>query len=232
MKRLAPLLAAALLGTGCYHHHDDCDPSVTLQWDFRTADGVVVGCDFGDAHIRFVDVFVDDVPAVSFDCLAGAGTFVFPRGSRLFTVEGVDVSGVDASERIIYRDEFTVDGNRCGNQVIATRPAEGRVNVDYSTTFQPPPNFVGFIWFSVFDNIAGQVAATIDANVFPETYPYPGDVTFRLPVGAYTVDFMELRSAGALVRRACTSPTFTVVPGSAPGEQQFVPAAPVALDCF
>jgi hypothetical protein len=223
MKRLALVLAAAVLGTGC--NHDDCDPTVTLQWDFRTADGAVVGCSTVDADIRFVDVFVDDLPAASFDCGAGSGSIRLARGSSLFTVEGVDVTG-----RIIYRDEFVVDAGRCGNQLVATRPAEGRVNLDYGTTLQTVPANT-FVWFSVFDNIAGQVATELAEDV-PLFNDYPRDLVFRLPAGSYTVDFMELRSGGAPVRRACTAPTFTVTAGSAPGFAQLVPATPVPLDCL
>jgi hypothetical protein len=88
-----------------------------------------------------------------------------------------------------------------------------------------------FIWFQLFDNIAGVAATTLTDNV-PGVNDYPGDVIFRLPIGSYSVDFMEIRSGGALVRRNCTQPSFTVVPGSTPGEQQLVPAAPVPLDCL
>lgn len=226
MKRLALVLAAtAVLGTGCYVDGRTCSPSVTLEWDshFTTADGAVVGCSSSSADVRTIDVWVNDQFAAQFDCFAARGTVAVPSGSSLVTVEGVDVSG-----RIIYRDDFSVDGGGCGNQLVATRPAEGRVNLDYSVSSEPPcANGPCFVWFSVFDNIAGEVAATINQNT--AGFEYPNDVVFRLPAGSYTVDWMEIRSGGFLERAACTSPIFSVSPGSAPGEQQLVPSAPVFL---
>ncbi len=42
MKPLALVLAAAVLGTGCYTEDRNCPRSVTVDWTFLTADGAVV----------------------------------------------------------------------------------------------------------------------------------------------------------------------------------------------
>lgn len=234
MKRLALVLAAAVLGTGCiWVDDDDCDRSVTLEWDFQTANGTVVGCNGAtvDAgvNVPVVDVFVNDQFAGRFDCFAGRGTIALPEGSSLVTVEGVDAENFPA-----YREEFSVDGRACGNQLVVTRPAEGRINLDYgiSPASSAPPCAGGpcFVWFSVWDDIVGQVAATINAGTQPTRFPYPNDLVFRLPVGPYTVQFVDVVSGGFAERLSCTTPTFTVSPGAFVGEEQLVPASgPVLL---
>ncbi len=228
MKRLALVLAAAVLGTGCFvddHTTTTCPRTLTLGWDFRTADGAIAGCSSASATVPYVDVFANDQPVGSFDCFAYGGTVSVPGGSSLITVEGVD-----GSNRIVYRDEFTIDASACGDQAVAARPAEGRVNLDYTAQSAPPcANGACYLWFSVRDDITGLVAATVDAATVPTTFPYPGDVVFRLPAGPYTVQWMDIVSGGLSELGSCTSPTFTVSPGASFGEQQIVPASPVSL---
>jgi hypothetical protein len=229
MKRLALVLAAAVLGTGCFHDDSPCRRTLTLAWDFRTADGDVVGCSSASATVPYVDVYANDLPVGSFDCFAGGGTVSLPRGSSLITVEGVSVE-VDATERIIYRDEFTIDAGACGDQAFAVRPGEGRVNIDYTAESAPAcTNGTCYVWFSVRDDILGLVATTVNAATAPTTFPYPADVVFRLPVGPYTVEWMDIVSGGLSELGSCTTPTFTVSAGTTPGEQQLVPAFPVSL---
>ncbi len=208
MKRLALVLAAALLGTGCIADNT-CDRTLTLGWDFETADGAVVGCSrSNNPTIVAVDVFANGQGVGSFNCLDGQGTVFVPGGSNLVTVEGVD-----STSAIQYRDEFTIDGV-CGDQAIATRPSEGRVSVAYS--FSPvnvcvtPPSF---IWVNVRDDIAAVTA--VDSAAAPELFVCSQPVSFRLASGNYTLLKTEERiPAGggtySTVARDCTDYAFAV----------------------
>ncbi len=225
MKRLALVLAAAVLGSGCIWMTDDmCDRTVTLEWDFRTADGAVVSCSSATAAIDTVEVWIDSRFAGAFSCFDGRGSVSVGSGSHLVTVEAYE----GASR--VYRDEFTASAT-CGNQIFATRPAEGRVNLDYAVASTPAVCGTGpcFLWFSVWDDIAQEPAAVVNASTVPTLYPFPNDLIFRLPAGPYTVQWMQLVSGGVEQRRACFSPGFSVAPGQSAGEEQFVPAAPVQL---
>ncbi len=233
MRRIALVLAAtAFLGTGCGSDRTSngpastCGRSVALQWDFGNADGAVLAT-CGAAGVRWVDVWVNGGLDSSFDCSVYAGTVSLDAGSNFVVVEGIDFDG----NTILYRDRFTIDAPSCGSQgTVATRPAEGRVNLDYSVSSAPPcANGACFLWFSVFDDEANSVAAVVNADSVPTMYPYPNDVVFQLPVGPYTVQWMDVVSGGLAERLSCTSPSFSVSPGASVGEQQVVPPSPVLL---
>jgi hypothetical protein len=228
MTRLALVLAAAVLGTGCVVVHDDtaCDRTVTIDWAFQNADGAVTASCAG-AGVQLVDVWVNG-GVVTFDCFGPPGTVLLAPGANVITVEGID-----AQNRIAYREDFSFDASSCGDHgTIATTPAEGRINLDYTVSTSPPClNGACFVWFSVWDDIAGQVAATVNASVQPTSFPYPDDLVFRLPVGSYTVQFIDVVSGGFAERCSSANPaTFDVTPGAFLNQVQLVPAAgPVGL---
>jgi len=210
MKRLAPVLAAAaLLGTGCGDH--TCSRDVTLDWTsgFTTADGDVVGCSSASADVQLVDVFVNDGFAGTFDCVAGRGTVRMAGGSNLVTVEAVD-----ATDAIVYRDEFSTDST-CDSEVIAALPGEGRVSVAYrfspvDVCYSPGPSF---IWVKVRDDIAGGIAA--DSAAAPTQWTCGDPVSFRLASGSYTLlATREMISIGAgtyaTVAKDCVDRALTV----------------------
>lgn len=208
MKRIAFVLAAAFLGTGCIVVGDDhCSSSVTLEWDFRLSDGSVTGC--AGAGVDEVDVWVDGNFVSTYTCTAGGATISgVGSGTHDVTVEGFDL----VAGRIAYRDQRTFQGTSCGDQLVAVRPAEGTANLNYSDvgcTASPC-----YLWFSVHDEIANATAAVIgDTSPFAvkTLYPYPGDVVLRLPVGSYTLDWMEQVTSVFLGQAmTCSASTFAV----------------------
>ncbi len=215
MKRLALVLAAALLGTGCIDN--TCDRFVTFDWTggFRNANGGVVFCGGGGSTsappILFVDVWVNGQGPASFACSDLGGTVLVPGGTNTF-----DVEAVDGSNAIIFRDTFNLSA-ACGNQGALTMPGEGRVSVNYSlpapgTCVSPGPSF---IWVKVQDDIAGVVAA--DSATAPEQFTCGSAVSFLLADGNYTLFHTQemvrdpvVVGAYDVVGRDCTQFPFSV----------------------
>jgi hypothetical protein len=210
MKRLAPVLAAAVLGTGCIMVDDnDCSSSsVTLEWDFQRFDGSApTGC-LG-AGVDAVDVWVDGQFVDTYACNDGGATvFGIGSGTHDVTVEGVDL----AAGRIAYRDQRTFSASGCGNQLVRVRPAEGTVNLNYSDV--GCTSTACYLWFNVHDDVADTIAAVIgDTSPFAvkTLYAYPDDVVLRLPVGLYTLDWMEQVTSAFLGQAiTCSASSFDV----------------------
>jgi hypothetical protein len=192
MNRLTVLLAAALLGTGCID--EDCDTStVSIGWDsFLLADGTqTTSCSV--AGVSSVDVFMDNQPVGNFDCADGGVSVTgVPDGTHLFTIEGLD-----ASSFIILRDEISVSASGCGEQLFSVRPAEGSVDLAYSFT---PVNQCAadpsYLWFSIFDQIVGDVTVRIDDSSSTQDktrYICPEAIIFPMPAGSYTLQWIEER---------------------------------------
>jgi hypothetical protein len=189
MKRIAFVLAAAFLGTGCVFVDDHCDPTVTIEWTtFENAEGFVTpSC--ATAGVEAIDVWVNGARVGVFDCFGPSGTVPLSDGGNELRVEGIDALG-----RIAYRDWFSFDAPACGhNGTLQTNPAEGFVDVDYA--FSPvnacsaPPSF---IWLQVRDDVAGQIAFVENgvgaAQQCSLTAAAP---RYRLPFGAFTLVGIE-----------------------------------------
>jgi hypothetical protein len=220
MRRLALLLAASVLGTGCIVTHDGsntCAPrTVSIGWPtFLLANGAETpSC--SAAGVRFVDVFMDDAPVGEFDCTQGGVSVVdVPTGSHRFTVEGLDGQAANGGI-ILLRDELVVSSGVCGEQIVTSRPAEGTLDVSYSFASANVCNPGSFMWFSVFDEIAGKVGAVADETANTTSFACGGPITFVLPAGAYTLDRIEevTPSPGGLVPTAnnCSRTSFTIEP--------------------
>jgi hypothetical protein len=230
MNRLALVLAAATLGTGCVVvDHDDCDAStITLSWSgagFQRFDGTATGC--VGAGVTDVDVFMNDAFVATFACADGGAVITrVPSGTHALTVEGIDAArGV-----VAYRDEFTVQTDGCGNRSAGVTMAEGSVNLDYQAlagcTSSPC-----FLWFSIHDDVANATAAAIDQNspaAVKNDFPYPDDVVVRLPAGSFTLDFMQLVSSSFLHEAiTCGTMSFAV----SGGQQTLTPVIDLRSTC-
>ena len=216
MKRLAFVLAAAVLGTGCNPVQDRCTGTVSLQWDFQRPDGSVptgtVNAVCVAAGVAFVDVFMDGQPVDRFSCSEGGATIVDVRsGQYLMTVEGVDAGDV-----IRYREEFNLDARSCGDPLIATRPAAGFVDLNYSLPGGVCGASPSYLWFALRDAVTGHLhPESVDAANNPHRYTCPGDVIVSLPAGAYTLEWMEERdTSNGVLGVDCTDRPFDVFGGT------------------
>jgi hypothetical protein len=218
MKPLALVLAAVLV-SGCVVIDDDhCVGTVTLEWDFQLTDGAVPAGSISQicaaAGVTWVDVYMATgaEPAQLVDrfwCTEGGATVIdVPQGSYLFTVEGVDAAGL-----IRYRHEFQV-ASGCGDQFLATRPAAGVVDLNYSLPGGLCAIGGTFIHFEIRDEITGTLVPT-EASLSPATCP--SDIFRALPAGFYTLEWMEERAtsseASAVLRRDCTLRQFEIAGG-------------------
>lgn len=233
------LVAVASLGTGCIVS-DTCDVrTVAVRWpDFHRADGQIVDC--AGAGVSYVNVWMDgfqvldDVGNGNFPCtLGGLDVFQVFSGPHSWTVEGTDSSG-----RILSRDWFNTSGNGCDALVQPTRPAQGRVDLRYQFTSGGAPlanqACVGdFLWLSIYDATANNLAVLSDLGSFPQAYTCGGDFVLNLPAGPYTLDWMEEAGPApgyALDAADCTDRAFTVFPGNPnDGNDGFGTPVPVSL---
>ena len=222
MKRLALILAAAVLGTGCIFVDDGCNTrDVDVTWSGFTgpAEGSNVAC--GTAGVAYVDVFLDGAQVIGpvsgpvadghFNCNDyGATVRGVEGGSYVLTVEGLD-----GNENILFRDERTLSASGCGALQVATLPAAADVTLAYQF-YDGPTLLTGAacagpqLWLSIFDetaNLAGVVLANSAATAFT-----CGDLPpLELALGTYSLRWMEERSAGGAVESAdCTNRTFSV----------------------
>jgi hypothetical protein len=213
MKRLA-LVLAAVLASGCVVIDDDdpCVGTVTLEWDFQLANGAVPAGTISQicavAGVTWVDVLMNGQPVLAdgFWCTEGGATVIdVPQGSYLFTVEGVDAAGL-----IRYRHEFEVDSH-CGDQFLATRPAAGLVNLDYSLPGGLCTIAGTFMHFDIRDEITGE---RIPEQTLSPVACGPDALVRALPAGLYTLEWMEERAtsdpSSAVYRTDCTFRPFEI----------------------
>lgn len=226
MNRLALLLAASVLGTGCIVSNDCTTREVDVVWANSFDDSGATGRGCASAGVTRVDVFVNDSPqpVASVPCTDGGATLSFASGGNYqLTTEGVDGAGV-----IQYRDDRTISSSTCGIQQVDVRPSAGTVNLNYafnSGTSCFSAN--SYMWFGVFDTIARTVAAKVDeTSAIPTQFACGPDVAFSIPSGAlqvpsgwYRLDFMQEVEHTASVQtpfveraRSCTVPVFNIAP--------------------
>ncbi len=217
MRRLALLLAASFMGTGCIvsnDHTSTCYPStITVRWpSFMLANGgVTASC--GTAGVTYVDVFLNDAPVQQggFACSAGGVTITNPPASSRITVEGVAADGTT----ILLRDELNVAPAACGDVIVDSQPAEGTLQIAYSFT----PNNVctsggSYMWFSIYDQIAQTVTAVADETANTTRYVCGDPISFAMPMGTYTLQRVEevVPSSGGYLPTAtnCAGTSFSV----------------------
>ncbi len=230
MNRIVLALAAAVLGTGCIVTNSSpgdggCGGSyLTVTWDFTDANGATARtcatASVSNVPVTGVDVLVDGnyVTQAPMACTY-YGTSPIPVAAG---VHDVMVEGLDANGYIVSRDRFNATVPSCGDLTAAAHPAEGYVNLNYTT-----PNGVAgdYLWFSVSDlsfSPKVPVAVVDGASSYAQqtTYAWPNDVVFPLPLGDYTLDWMQqvyipnAQTAPAAVYQYCSPSTFHI---TAPG---------------
>lgn len=227
MKRLALLVAAAasLAGTGCGSGNNCGTHDVDVTWNsgFDGPDAAA-GRQCAAAGVSYVDVYMDGGQVVGplanghFPCGDyGVTVSGVPSGSRRVIVEGI---GPDGSS-ILYRDDRTVPVGGCGITTIATAPAAGFVTFQYQfydgATPLPPAGQVcapgSYLWLSVVDQTANQVAVLSDVGSAPTAYSCGGPFTLSLPLGSFLLQWMEERGPATsyvLESADCTDRSFII----------------------
>jgi hypothetical protein len=225
MNRLLVLVAFASLGTGCIVG-DTCDVrTVSIGWpSFHRADGNPAGCStagVGGVPVTSVDVWMDGMFVTNQPCNGGGvNVDLVPAGTHTWTVEGR--SDADA---IVNRDSFSTSGDGCDTIIQDTQPAQGYVDLQYlfydGATELPPLEQVcatnSLLWLSIYDQTAVDLAVLVDATHTPQVYTCGGPFILPLPIGPFTLDWMEERgpqSGGFTLESAdCTDRPFTVFAG-------------------
>jgi hypothetical protein len=243
MNRLLALVAVASLGTGCVMSSDTCDVrSVVIRWsDFNRADGSVMSsCGSGPTGVNSVSVYMDDLFVANLRCIENRLVEVtdVPAGSHTWRVEALRGDGA-----ILYRDVFTSSGGSCDQLFVDTRPAAGYLDLRYRFFDGASPLPSGeqlcaassFLWLSVFDNVLQDYAVRVDSDATPQTYPCvdpsPDAFVIPLPIGDYTLDWMEEHGPANtydLESADCTSRDFTIFAGNGSAGDGTV--VPVELD--
>lgn len=206
MKRIAILLAAVGLGSGCVV--DTCPTgTLSVDWSFVDATGrsnLLCGDSGLSAAINDVDIYLDGVPVATFvPCTAyGASIADVRDGSHQVMVEGFDVGG-----NIIVRDWFTVSVQGCGNALTTAMPGEGIIKFVPSSCNGGPT----YLTYSLNDVTRSPYvisAITPSSGTAITTFTCASGVSFPVPYGNYDLTKMEeVDSTGALVYASKCSTT-------------------------
>lgn len=200
MKRIALMLAAVGLGSGCIvSTTTPCDPgALSVDWAFVDIAGTSnLACsDPGlSATITSVDVYVDGyLEAFNVSCTTYGVVVPGLAGGW----HDVQVEGFSGST-IITRDQFSVEV--CGDTATTAQAGEGEIEflpaacsggyMDYSLTDMSPPS--------------PYVISSITTKLGNTTFPCASGVYFPVPYGNYRLDWIEERtSSGALLYGLCT----------------------------
>ncbi|HET6440594.1 MAG TPA: hypothetical protein VFG59_21215 [Anaeromyxobacter sp.] len=191
MNRLAVLLAASWVGTGCVVH-DTCDVhTVWVGWSSfvratQTGYETSTACfsDFTQMQVYLDEDLANPSTANCTDNVAGfAGVLT---GVHTIRVDGLSngSSGVPSGVPLV-RDVVSVDiSDVCADQVVDTQPGESVVNLSYAV-----PGGVcvpgSVMWFKVEDGYTGETIAEQD-----ETSPNPSDPNFACSTQTPVVSFI------------------------------------------
>lgn len=212
MKRIALLLAAVGLGSGCVVETNCDEGNVDLEWGFVSVSGVdFLSCnDYRlSAPIVDVDVYVDGVAWATYvPCTDYGLTLVdVPTGSRSVMVEGYDTDGY-----IVTRDWFTVGVDGCGTDYVYAAPGEGIVefvpnSCELTTTY---------LTYELEDQTRTPyvISAIYPTSPGITTFTCASGVGFPVPYGNYALTAIEeTNSTASLIYASKCTPTYANVLG-------------------
>jgi hypothetical protein len=230
MKQTFVFLAAGLLGTGCVVSDHCHTHTVWVGWSsFVRATPSGYGTTASCAGISRIDVYVDGAqsPASAY-CSDNEVAVDLQSGAHTATVEAI---GTDNYPLLRDQVSFTVFDS-CANQSVDTQPSEGVVTLNYDFGGSDCVQGGSYIWFNVYDEIAGLDIAGVNGNS-PNPAVYACNASFvppfALPAGDYTLDWMEeVYYAGGgtynVSAAHCTPTYFTVTSGV----NESVPSVPLS----
>lgn len=226
MRKLA-LLSVALLPLlgGCVSSvSNSCDyPTATVHWRLTDTAGAAWGC--GAAGVASIDVYIGSAQPLRFKCVDGGGIIDlrgFAPGTYPTTVEGIGADGI-----IYDRAQFDLTVSDCGNRQYYPVLGEATLTIDYH--FSPDVCHGGYMWFSLYDEVASSPIATVNFDTLPASWKSNygcwdssgagTPIQFSVPYGDYTLawiqEVMNPQAAVAAnvtpVQQACAQPTISII---------------------
>jgi hypothetical protein len=210
MNRIAILLAAVGLGSGCVvsTNTNTCSSgALQVDWNLISAAGNSVSCTSASLSqsVASMDVWVDGaleagvVPCTAYGVVLGG---LFTSGSH-----SVMVAGYDLANNIIVRDSFTIDV--CGDTATTAVPGEGTLDI-LPTNCQVSGDALTFS----IEDVTMATPYVIWRQVPPAalTFTCGGGITLPVPLGYFDLTGIEETSAsGATVYKSLCSTVATDV---------------------
>jgi hypothetical protein len=212
------LLAAALLPLlgGCISN--TCNyPTVTLQWSLQDLNGLSWKC--GPAGVSTVDVYINDALVANRPCTDYGATIDVSHlapGPYPVVVEGLGADGYIYDRSL----PFDVSVGECGDSYAA--PVLGEALLDIAYGFSPNVCHGGYMWYALWDEVAGLYISVVDAasGAYRDDYDCPGLVKplqFSVPFGSYTLawiqEVVDPLATAVPVQQACVQLPPLVVDG-------------------
>lgn len=199
MKRIAILLAAVGMGSGCIVS-SPCDRTLTVDWSFiNLAGGSAPLC--SDVGVATVDVYVDGaLVAGAVPCTYYGLTTGVSSGSHIVMVEGFSGTNV-----IINRDWFAADTSNCGDNLFHAAPGEGTTYI-HPTNCSVPADYLTYELKDV-TRAPYVISAIYPNSASLGTYSCGSGISFAVPYGNYDLTAIEETNTNATVVYAskCTA---------------------------
>jgi hypothetical protein len=193
MKRIALLLAAVGLGSGCVVN--TCDTgTLTVDWSFVGHNGnsglscSATGPSGLSVAVGYVDVYVDGARVVAAEPCSSYGVSIssLSSGAHDVIVEGYDTN----NQYIVTRDWFTVSVAACGDSFFAATPGEGII--DFQVDSCEP--FTTYLLYELKDVTRAPPSpiSAITPTAGPITkFPCVNGIYFPVPWGYYDLTRIE-----------------------------------------
>jgi hypothetical protein len=213
MKRIALLLAAVGLGSGCVVN--TCDTgTLTVDWRFQDVTGRTnLLCSDGGLSQKVIDVdiYVDGVAVATFVPCTDYGATI---GNLSSGGHDVIVEGYDAGGFIVARDRFGVSVAACGDSFFAATPGEANIEL-LPTTCEA---FTTYLTYELVDVTRAPyvISAITPTSGTITTYTCGGGILFPVPWGNYNLTRIEEvnSTASTLYASKCTTTAADVPVGS------------------
>lgn len=184
MNRIALLLAAVGLGSGCVVS-TPCDAgSLTVDWSFIDAYGATTSsCSTAGVLISDIHVWVDGVQSVAAVCSGPAVTISgIPAGGHTVIVEGLSGS------TIINRAQVSASVACGGNTPVAAQLGEGYLDIKPTNCRYSSGTYLPFSITDVSTSATRVISQPPGSTL---SFTCSGGISARLPYGAYDLTGLE-----------------------------------------
>jgi hypothetical protein len=215
MKRIALLLAAVGLGSGCVVN--TCDTgTLTVDWRFQDATGRtnLLCNDPGlSQFVNDVDIYIDGVAVATFVPCTDYGATIgnLSSGGHNVVVEGYDSGGF-----IVARDMFGVSVAACGDSFFAATPGEAIIDVQPTNCSLGADNLTyELVDVTRTPYVISSIVPT-DTVTKIQSFTCGGGIHFPVPWGSYDLTKIEEVNgdASTVYASKCTTTAADVPVGS------------------